>query len=119
MFGKSARLMDEVADPGLVADLRRIISEQAEGALEAHDVRTRTEGAMTFIEFHLVVPGRMPVKEAHAICDRVEQAMLNRVGAAAINIHVEPEQKAKHQACWLYLKQRGASAREHAPRRGV
>jgi cation diffusion facilitator family transporter len=37
-------LMDEVADPDAVAALRRIISENADGALEAHDVRTRTAG---------------------------------------------------------------------------
>lgn len=90
-------LMDEVADPEVVADLRRIIGEQAEGALEAHDVRTRTAGVMTFIEFHLVVPGHMAVQDAHAICDRIEHALHDRVGAAVINIHVEPEHKAKHR----------------------
>ena len=54
-------LMDEVADPDAVAELRRIISNHADGAIEAHDVRTRTAGSITFIEFHLVVSGRMAV----------------------------------------------------------
>ena len=90
-------LMDEVADPALVADLRRIISEEAEGALEAHDVRTRTAVAMTFIEFHLVVPGRMAVQEAHDICDRIEAALRREVPGLVTTIHVEPEGKAKHQ----------------------
>lgn len=89
-------LMDEVADPGAVADLRRVISEHAQGAIEAHDVRTRTAGSVTFVEFHLVVPGRMAVEDAHVICDRVERALREQVGAAVINIHVEPEHKAKH-----------------------
>ncbi len=38
-------LMDEVADPGAVADLHRVISEHAGGAIEAHALRTRTAGA--------------------------------------------------------------------------
>ena len=89
-------LMDEVSDPAVVADLRRVIADNAEGAIEAHDVRMRTAGAMTFVEFHLVVPGRMMVEDAHEICDRIENAVLAKVGDAVINIHIEPEAKAKH-----------------------
>jgi cation diffusion facilitator family transporter len=90
-------LMDEVTNPGAVAEIRRVISENAEGAIEAHDVRTRCVGAMTFIEFHLVVPGHMAVQTAHDICDRIERALRLELGDALINIHVEPEQKAKHK----------------------
>lgn len=89
-------LMDEVADTDVVAEMRHIISENAEGAIEAHDVRTRTAGSMTFVEFHLVVPGRMAVEDAHEICDRIEQALRENLGKAVINIHVEPERRAKH-----------------------
>ena len=88
-------LMDEVSDPDAVAELRQAISAHADGAIEAHDVRTRTAGRVTFIEFHLVVPGRMAVEDAHAICDRIEHALRERAGQAVINIHVEPERKAK------------------------
>ena len=91
-------LMDEVADPEAMAELRRIISEHADGAIEAHDVRTRTAGSVIFVEVHLVVPGRMAVEDAHAICDRIERALRERIGSAVINIHVEPEHKAKHRA---------------------
>ncbi len=90
-------LMDEVTNPDAVEDIRRVISENADGAIEAHDVRTRCVGAMTFIEFHLVVPGHMAVQTAHDICDRIEQALRQNLGDALINIHVEPEQKAKHK----------------------
>ena len=38
-------------------------------------MRTRQSGRTTFIEFHLVVPGEMTVREAHAICDRIEAAL--------------------------------------------
>jgi divalent metal cation (Fe/Co/Zn/Cd) transporter len=51
---------------------------------------------MTFIEFHLVVPGAMSVAEAHQICDRIEAKLRERVEESTITIHVEPEEKAKH-----------------------
>ncbi len=74
----------------------RVISSNAEGALEAHDLRTRQAGKMTFADFHPVVPGDMAVSSAHDICDRVERALRDKVDDALITIHVEPEQKAKH-----------------------
>lgn len=88
-------LMDEVADPDAVAELRRIVSANADGAIEAHDLRTRTAGSVTFVEFHLVVPGTMTVQDSHNICDRIEDALRAHLGQAVINIHVEPEREAK------------------------
>ena len=89
-------LMDEAVSPEILDRIRIVISENASGAIEAHDVRTRRGGRMTFIEFHLVVPGAMAVSESHAICDRIEKALRNAVPDLHIAIHVEPEDKAKH-----------------------
>lgn len=89
-------LMDEAAPPETLSRIRELISMNAEGALEAHDLRTRHAGRMMFIDFHLVVPGQLPVSEAHDICDRLERALKSEVEGALITIHVEPENKAKH-----------------------
>lgn len=89
-------LMDEAVAPDILDRIRQVISENAAGAIEAHDVRTRHAGRMTFIDFHLVVPGGMSVSDAHAICDRIEKALRAEVSDAMITIHVEPEEKAKH-----------------------
>jgi cation diffusion facilitator family transporter len=89
-------LMDEAVSKELLEKIRQAISTEAEGALEAHDLRTRHAGRVTFIEFHLVVPGTMSVADSHAICDRVEEALKSDVTDAIITIHVEPEHKAKH-----------------------
>jgi divalent metal cation (Fe/Co/Zn/Cd) transporter len=64
-------------------------------AIEAHDLRTRHAGRLTFLEFHLVVPGGMTVAAAHAICDRIEAALKAEMDHLMITIHVEPEEKAK------------------------
>ena len=73
-----------------------MISSNAEGAIEAHDIRTRQAGRVIFIDFHLVVTGAMSVDEAHAICDRIEAKLREAVPDAQVTIHVEPEEKAKH-----------------------
>lgn len=89
-------LMDEALPEATLARVRDIISGNAEGAIEAHDLRTRHAGKMTFIDFHLVVPGTMSVTDAHDICDRLERALKDEVEDALITIHVEPDNKAKH-----------------------
>lgn len=89
-------LMDEAAPQETLARVRELISGHAAGALEAHDLRTRHAGRVTFIDFHLVVPGTMSVAESHALCDRIEAALRTDIEHAVITIHVEPEEKAKH-----------------------
>ncbi len=89
-------LMDEALPEATLMRVREIIAGNAEGAIEAHDLRTRHAGKMTFIDFHLVVPGSMSVTDAHDICDRLERALKDEVEDALITIHVEPDNKAKH-----------------------
>jgi cation diffusion facilitator family transporter len=89
-------LMDEAVPEDVMDCIRETISANADGAIEAHDVRTRRAGRMTFIDFHLVVPGDMNVQTSHDICDRIEDALKKAVKGAKVTIHVEPEEKAKH-----------------------
>jgi cation diffusion facilitator family transporter len=90
-----SQLMDQAASPEIEARIREAIRTNGTGALQAHDIRTRTAGPQTFIEFHLVVPGEMTVEEAHAICDRIEDALEAELANTDVVIHVEPDYKAK------------------------
>ncbi|WP_375449794.1 cation diffusion facilitator family transporter [uncultured Devosia sp.] len=89
-------LMDAATPPDRLRLIREVIAANAEGAIEAHDIRTRQAGALTFVDFHLVVPGAMSVDAAHAICDNIEARLHQAVEDVQITIHVEPENKAKH-----------------------
>ncbi|ODU86399.1 MAG: cadmium transporter [Pelagibacterium sp. SCN 63-17] len=89
-------LMDVAVTPDTQKLIRAVIANNADGAIEAHDIRTRQAGKMTFIDFHLVVPGAMSVDEAHSICDDIEGKLREAVADVQITIHVEPENKAKH-----------------------
>jgi cation diffusion facilitator family transporter len=89
-------LMDEALPNADLNTIRALVSQHAEGAIEAHDLRSRRAGRHTFLEFHLVVPGDMTVDRAHEICDRVEAALKVQIEGLVVTIHVEPEGKAKH-----------------------
>ncbi|TPE47960.1 cation diffusion facilitator family transporter [Amaricoccus solimangrovi] len=88
-------LMDEALPEEALAPILRAIEKGGDGAIEVHDLRARGSGPATFVDFHMVVPGDMPVSEAHAICDRIEQAIKATTADALVTIHVEPEEKAK------------------------
>ncbi|WP_425099777.1 cation diffusion facilitator family transporter [Tropicibacter sp. S64] len=89
-------LMDESVPGGDLEEMRALIALNAEGAVEAHDLKARHAGRATFVEFHLVVPGEMSVNDAHDICDRIEAALKGAISQCTVTIHVEPEHKAKH-----------------------
>jgi cation diffusion facilitator family transporter len=88
-------LMDESLPDDERAALRRLIEAHLDGALEAHALRSRRSGRYTFVMFHLVVPGEMTVTEAHALCDRLEAAIVAERAETFVTIHLEPESKAK------------------------
>ena len=94
-------LMDEAVSDEQLNTIRDIIATEAGGAMQAHDLRTRHAGAITFIDFHLVVPGEISVFDAHEICDRVEQKLQAEIGEAQITIHVEPEHKSKSTGIFI------------------
>ncbi|WP_156850694.1 cation diffusion facilitator family transporter [Bartonella refiksaydamii] len=88
-------LMDVGVELNETMRIRELISANAHGALEVHDLLTRISGRVTFIEFHLVVPAAMSVGEAHQICDKIEGVLQKEFDNVRISIHVEPEDEAK------------------------
>jgi cation diffusion facilitator family transporter len=88
-------LMDEAVDDRTMQNIAASIAKEGDGALQAHDVKTRKAGRATFIEFHLVVPAAMSIGDAHRICDRIEAAIGRVVSGASVIIHVEPPEKAE------------------------
>jgi cation diffusion facilitator family transporter len=93
--GSVGGLMDMAPDAAELRRINELIAKNATGSIEVHDLRARQAGRLTFLDFHLVVPGAMSVSASHAICDRIESALKLDMGHLAITIHVEPEEKAK------------------------
>jgi len=57
---------------------------------DLHDLRTRSSGQATFIQFHLELDGAMALTQAHAVSDEVEDAILMEFPGAEIIIHEDP-----------------------------
>jgi cation diffusion facilitator family transporter len=93
--GSVGGLMDMAPDAAVLDRINAIIAANGHGSIEVHDIRARVAGRLTFLDFHLVVPGAMTVSDSHAICDRIEAALKADMAHLAITIHVEPEGKAK------------------------
>jgi len=63
-----------------------------------HDLRTRTAGRDSFIQFHLEMDGGMSLTEAHRVADQVELAILAEFPTAEVIIHEDPEGLAEVRA---------------------
>ena len=89
-------LMDKAVDPAEEEAIKKAIASSSMGSLDVHHLRSRRAGRATFIAFDLVVPSSMSVGEAHAICDRMEDAIQAVHPGAQCVIHVEPEGEVAH-----------------------
>ena len=56
-----------------------------------HDLRTRSSGRFSFIQFHLEIDGKKSLTESHRISDEVERAVQKHFPNAEILIHQDPE----------------------------
>ncbi|MBB4272458.1 cation diffusion facilitator family transporter [Rhizobium mongolense] len=89
-------LMDQAVEPEEEEAIKQAIATHAAGSIGVHDLKTRRAGSVTFVDFHLVVPATMPVRQAHDICDCLEDAIRAVHPGASIAIHVEPEGERAH-----------------------
>lgn len=54
-----------------------------------HELKTRKSGSTRYIDMHLVMPNNMSVKEAHSICDEIEEDINKSLNNSQVMIHVE------------------------------
>ena len=85
-------LMDEVLDAGEVAEARAVAERATKegGGLAVRGFRLRRAGPAGHCDIILLVPGSMPVRDAHAIADRVEAALRGWDELLDVVVHVEP-----------------------------
>jgi cation diffusion facilitator family transporter len=89
-------LMDEVLDEEDVARVRAVAERVARegGARGVEGFRLRRAGSSGHCDMTLVVPGEMAVRTAHALCDRIEDALHAEDPALGVVVHVEPEPRS-------------------------
>ncbi|MFN4231216.1 cation diffusion facilitator family transporter [Parvibaculum sp.] len=55
-----------------------------------HELKTRTSGIYSFIQFHLELDGNITLQEAHRISDEVEREVLEAFPGSEVIIHQDP-----------------------------
>jgi cation diffusion facilitator family transporter len=68
-------LLDKSLDGEMVAEIGEIISSHSE-VTSYHWLKTRTDGTINFVEFHMVLRPNMLLLEAHRIADEVEDKII-------------------------------------------
>ncbi len=84
-------LMDAALSPKEIRKAEEVIRAELPAGASFHALRTRKAGARRFIDFHLLLPGEISVRESHALCDRLEASIARHLSKASVTIHVEPQ----------------------------
>jgi ferrous-iron efflux pump FieF len=85
--------LDQLLDRELSEDERdriKLAALAVPGVLDVHDLRTRQAGTQIFIQLHAVFDGAMTLEEAHALSDRVEEAVIVAFPNAEVLVHSDP-----------------------------
>jgi cation diffusion facilitator family transporter len=72
-----------------VEAIRQAIDHHCKEKISYHDLRTRKAGNVRYADFHLNLPRNMTVKEAHDLCDLIEQDIKTLFLETEVTIHVE------------------------------
>ncbi len=90
LFKKAyAPLLDITLPAGDVETISKIIESHCNENMNFHNLRTRKAGNYKYVDFHLNLDENKTVKEAHAICDRIEAEINSKFDHTEVNIHVE------------------------------
>ena len=86
-----AILLDRALDGEVVASIGEIISNHTD-VTGYHWLKTRTDGSINFVEFHLVLHPDMKLQEAHDISDEIEDQIKKLVSKKVwlITPHYDP-----------------------------
>ncbi|MGQ9847668.1 MAG: cation diffusion facilitator family transporter [Bacteroidales bacterium] len=88
LFKKSFNpLLDQAIEK---EELAAILAAFEENNYHIHDLRTRKSGNTIFADVHLELPQDMLLKDAHDVCDKIENSLSTKLPGIVINIHVEP-----------------------------
>lgn len=82
-------LIDARLDPADLAAIEACLAAEA-GLHSFHRLRTRRSGLMRYVDVHIVVPNQWSLVEAHAVADRLEKLIEDRLAPAQVVIHVDP-----------------------------
>ena len=101
-FGLVRRSFNGLMDHALPDEDQKAVRQAVEAHLgpnmDYHALRTRQAGSRRFVDFHLLVPGSMTVRDGHAVIGRIEEAVRAALPGIEVAVHIEPiEEKAAYE----------------------
>lgn len=81
-------------------DRIRAIALRNPQVISVHDLRTRSAGTRSFIQFHLELNGDLKLREAHAIADAVMASIEEAFPSADVLIHEDPHGVPERRAAF-------------------
>jgi cation diffusion facilitator family transporter len=87
-------LMDHALPAEEQAAVRSAIEKRLGSDMHYHALRTRRAGRRRFVDFHLLVPGRLSVQQAHNVTGQIEEAVRGVLPELEVSIHIEPIEDA-------------------------
>ncbi|WP_246385206.1 hypothetical protein [Gluconacetobacter asukensis] len=90
-----AGLMDEVIDPELTSAISRLVADSATDAIEIHAIRPRTDGTPFSSRCISWCLARCPYPTLTGSVIASRCRLREHFGGTVVNIHIEPEEKAK------------------------
>jgi len=88
-------LMDHAIDADELRKFREAVQAELPAGMMFHALRTRQAGARRFADFHLLVPGKMSVSDAHDVAERIEKVLRDLFPVLESTIHIEPIEAAE------------------------
>ncbi|MBU0487085.1 MAG: cation diffusion facilitator family transporter [Bacteroidetes bacterium] len=92
-------LLDVKLPEAEIKEILEILETNKAHFREFHKFKTRKAGAERFVEFHMVVPGTMTVRESHDICDLLVSKIKEKYSGIQVIIHVEPDDPEHLKTC--------------------
>jgi cation diffusion facilitator family transporter len=86
----AAPLLDTQLPDDEISELEGIVMNTP-GVRSYHKLRTRKAGPYRQVDFHVIVPASMHVREAHSIVESIEEEMRRKFPNAHIVSHIEPD----------------------------
>ena len=91
----TSNLLDAALAPEDVAAVREVLERHRSDDVSFHGLQTRASGRQRFVTFHVLVPGRWTVQQAHDLVERVEDDVRSKLDGVHVTTHVEPREDAR------------------------
>ena len=88
-------LSDASAPPDVLARIQKV-SEDTEGVLQIHKLRSRLCGTELHLDMHVVVDGGISVRKGHEIAEDVKERLLHEdLNVSDVVVHIDPAERMK------------------------